>query len=560
MFGLTPNANSGKQSAKNCKPRLLAVESLECRDLMSVAPAAGASGASVFTPNEDWTRGAYYGSRGTYFADVTGDGKADAIVVNNDTVTVRRSTGSGFSANENWTRGPYYGALGTYFADVTGDGKADAIVVNKNTVTVRRSTGSGFSAYEDWTCGPYYGAMGTCFADVTGDRNADAIVINRDTITVRRSGTPTFTDYFLTNKWGGQFQDAEKSPGDDGPGEKTGKPGCDDDSMCWAAAASNVLAWTGWGNVAKLNNNCDAIFNYFKQHWTDFASNAEDAWNWWFTGNNPDKGTADFSQVDVPGGKFFSQQSLNTYYSYSDNRAGAMAAIANGLQNGRAVALSLNIPASGGHAVTCWGYQYNSINPSLYTGIYISDSDDSKTDAAPPDRLRFYPVVNQNGSWCLQGYEGNGTSIRAVYSLARKPANVAPGLSAGTALTAAAEVVSATPANGAVLGSSALQNFSVSTSALPAEEVSTAGMLFSGATPGGVTASNRQVGLRSEEASPRLLRPELRGARQSTTRRFAERMDAIPAALTDVNGSFAHRRHQNSVDAVFEGGNEWLWG
>lgn len=45
--------------------------------------------ATGFGPNEDWTHGAYYGTRGTFFADVTGDGRADAIVVNDD--TVRRS-------------------------------------------------------------------------------------------------------------------------------------------------------------------------------------------------------------------------------------------------------------------------------------------------------------------------------------------------------------------------------------------------------------------------------------------------------------------------------------
>jgi hypothetical protein len=60
-------------------------------------------------------------------------------MVNNDTVTVRRSTGSGFGPNEDATHGPYYGTRGTFFADVTGDGRADAIVVNNDTVTVRRS-------------------------------------------------------------------------------------------------------------------------------------------------------------------------------------------------------------------------------------------------------------------------------------------------------------------------------------------------------------------------------------------------------------------------------------
>ena len=62
-----------------------------------------------------------------------------SAVVNNDKVTVRRSDGSKFLANESWTTNAYYGSRATFFADVTGDGKADAIVVNNDKVTVRRS-------------------------------------------------------------------------------------------------------------------------------------------------------------------------------------------------------------------------------------------------------------------------------------------------------------------------------------------------------------------------------------------------------------------------------------
>jgi hypothetical protein len=63
-------------------------------------------------------------------------------VVNSEGITVRRSTGSVFSGNEAWTSDPYYGehAPGGAFADVTGDGRADAIVVNNTGITVRRST------------------------------------------------------------------------------------------------------------------------------------------------------------------------------------------------------------------------------------------------------------------------------------------------------------------------------------------------------------------------------------------------------------------------------------
>ena len=151
-------------------------------------PAPSEQPSAQFAPIENWTHGPYYGGRGTFFADVTGDGKADAIVVNDDTVTVRRSNGGQFTPNENWTHGPYYGSRGTMFADVDGDGKADAIMVNDDTVTVRRSDGSQFTPNENWTQGHYYGSRGAFFGDVTGDGKADAIVVNDDTVTVRRSG------------------------------------------------------------------------------------------------------------------------------------------------------------------------------------------------------------------------------------------------------------------------------------------------------------------------------------------------------------------------------------
>ena len=61
---------------------------------------------------------------------MTGDRKADAIVVNEDTVTVRRSTGNAFGPNEDWTQGAYLGNKGIFFADADGDHRADAIVSN----------------------------------------------------------------------------------------------------------------------------------------------------------------------------------------------------------------------------------------------------------------------------------------------------------------------------------------------------------------------------------------------------------------------------------------------
>src|SRR5262249_46052361 len=83
----------------------------------------------------------HYGQLGA--DDVNGDGQADAIVgtddaivVNPDKIIVRLSNGSGFGAYEAWTAQPYLHQQGTFFADVVGDGKADAIVGNPDKITV----------------------------------------------------------------------------------------------------------------------------------------------------------------------------------------------------------------------------------------------------------------------------------------------------------------------------------------------------------------------------------------------------------------------------------------
>ena len=149
-------------------------------------------------PAERWTEIPYWGTKGLFFADVDGDGKADAIVVNDGGITVRRSDGKRFLPNEPWTSEPYFGTIKTAFADVDGDMKADAIVVNGNGITVRRSDADGhrFKPNEPWATEPFSGSHGTYFADVDGDFKADAIALNNDTIMVRLSNG----NYFLNQE------------------------------------------------------------------------------------------------------------------------------------------------------------------------------------------------------------------------------------------------------------------------------------------------------------------------------------------------------------------------
>jgi ribosomal protein L27 len=153
------------------------------------------SDGTKFLPNENWTDGPFYGEFGTFFADVDGDGKADAIVVNRNGITVRRSDGTRFLPNEAWTHDRLYRDRGSryYFADVNGDGRADAIVVSADGVTVRLSDGTQFGPPVRWTRGAYMGGLGTYFADVDGDGQADAIAVNTNGVTVRRSNGSSFT-------------------------------------------------------------------------------------------------------------------------------------------------------------------------------------------------------------------------------------------------------------------------------------------------------------------------------------------------------------------------------
>jgi hypothetical protein len=158
-------------------------------DGVSVATSTGSS----FGTETKWSNVPFYGNHGTFVADVTGDGKADIIAVNTDHLTIRRSDGMTFLGNENWADN-YYGLRTTAFADVNGDGKADAIAINPDGIYVRISTGNTFANTVKWTPDAFFGDLNTQFADVNGDKKADAIVSNAagNGVTVRYSTGSSF--------------------------------------------------------------------------------------------------------------------------------------------------------------------------------------------------------------------------------------------------------------------------------------------------------------------------------------------------------------------------------
>ena len=217
--------------------------------------------------------------------------------------------------------------------------------------------------------------------------------------------TPTGSSYLAYEYWGGDWVDAEKSPTN---GE--------DDLMCWAAAAANVLEWTGWGQVDGMTDT-DDMFEYFQDHWTDEGGIMRFGWDWWFDGTNSSQGWDDWSQVDVAGGGFYPSESFFSHYRVQSNDSFALAAIDQYLHAGYGVAIGVyNDPY--GHAITSWGVNYNPDDPSDYYGIWVTDSDDDKRSGDPPDRLRYYEVEEAAGQWYLQGFYGSDDwHIGAVQAL-----------------------------------------------------------------------------------------------------------------------------------------------
>jgi len=213
--------------------------------------------------------------------------------------------------------------------------------------------------------------------------------------------------YYGYSEFGGTWHDAEKTAAN-----------TEDDDLCWAATTANVLTWTGWGTEAGFADT-DTTFAYFQDHWTDLSGNIFYGADWWFDGVNDSQGAAGWSQVDVPGGGFWDPPyDFNDYYQWTSDDAAAMGTVDTYLHSGYGVGLSLSGPMA--HQITAWGYDYDGFGN--YDGVWVTDSDDDKTDPTPEDELQYYNVLLSGGRWYLQDYYGLDTAyISEVHGLDRYP-------------------------------------------------------------------------------------------------------------------------------------------
>lgn len=174
-----------------------------------------------------------------------------------------------------------------------------------------------------------------------------------------------------------------------------------DSFLCWAATASNMLAWTQWGQRGlKISSNTpdpeDIIFKYFIDHFTNKPGHAYYGIEWFFDGEYfkiKDHSTAqpNFGSGNLLG---ISAKDYLTYFLFDNQAQDTMALLASALHSGEAVGLGICGPSS--HAITCWGYSYREDlkenNPAYYTGLLISDSDNSRKLTPSPDEMVHVPL------------------------------------------------------------------------------------------------------------------------------------------------------------------------
>jgi hypothetical protein len=247
--------------------------------------------------------------------------------------------------------------------------------------------------------------------------------------TLAFADNPTGTSYILYEEHGYTWVDAEKRRYDDGGGNGT-NPGEDDDWLCWTATATNVLEWTGWGLVGGMWDT-DAMFDEHKNYFNDTGSWMDASWRWWLNGFEPGPPL----KLVAGGGNYWPSKTWTDYYHNEDDDADVLSAIDKWLRAGYGVGIGI---FNGGHAITVWGFNYNtSVDPSskdYYLGIWVADSDSDKGNPPnwppPPlptgreynDRLSYYEVEwNSTANWWYMPNYGGGWMISRVQALEPYP-------------------------------------------------------------------------------------------------------------------------------------------
>jgi hypothetical protein len=142
-----------------------------------VAPSEGKG----FGKFQQWTKSFGSNTEALLVGDVTGDGRADAVTMNNQTGEWKVAESKGKSFNKGKARITNYAVYSTtqFLGDVNGDGKDDAVSFypDKGDWYVAVSRGGGkFEKHTLWLTGHGIGSQKQFLGDVDGDKRADAVI------------------------------------------------------------------------------------------------------------------------------------------------------------------------------------------------------------------------------------------------------------------------------------------------------------------------------------------------------------------------------------------------
>jgi hypothetical protein len=167
-----------------------------------LAMTAVSTGSSFQTPGS-WAISQTVGANKYFLGDVNGDNKDDLLAFWNGPGQwyVSTSSGSGFWPETQWAMGQGIGSNRQFIADVNGDNKDDLVLFWASTGTwyVNLSNGSSFGSPVLWANGHGVGSLDQAVADFTGDGRADlGVYFSNGNWYVSTSGTNPPFGY---NQW-----------------------------------------------------------------------------------------------------------------------------------------------------------------------------------------------------------------------------------------------------------------------------------------------------------------------------------------------------------------------
>ncbi|MBE6378814.1 MAG: hypothetical protein E7051_08370 [Lentisphaerae bacterium] len=211
-----------------------------------------------------------------------------------------------------------------------------------------------------------------------------------------------------------------------------------DDMMCWAGTAANMLYYTGWDLLDTASE--DSVFSVFIDHFTLgelYGGNPSYGIKWFFTG---DYTPASWSEWDQPisnsGGyysDFFETKAISNYLTNKTFNVSNLTTAREKLEDGYGVGITFGYYNSsgvrtGGHVITLWGMTCDTslsvTDPNYYTGIIVTDSDDNKNVSDPltaKDTLKIIEISydSSRGQYVLDpDYAGENCILENLTFLA----------------------------------------------------------------------------------------------------------------------------------------------